>query len=127
MKNLVIEIGIGEALDRLSILTIKVQRIEDTSKRALAKLERHRLMVRLGWAGIVDMPETYDALLLVNCELWDVEDKIRKALAADVTESEEEFAFLAKQVPDLNDERARLKRAIDEHYGSEIREVKSYV
>ncbi len=123
-----IEVSYGEVLDKISILEIKAERIEDATKRANVQRE----LMRLRDAWLRGSPDEADAavaqfrsaLKTVNQQLWDIEDRIRlkeKAQAFDA-----EFIALARSVYVTNDERARLKRAIDDRLGSTLVEEKSY-
>ena len=123
-----IEIGVGEALDRLTILALKSELIPDPEKARRAGAEASDL-----WYAVAGALHLSDALLrmeitelrAVNLALWEIEEKIRAVMAG--VYDAHEFAALAKQVPILNDRRAVLKRQFDDKYQSEFREVKSYV
>lgn len=116
-----IEVPFSEVLDRMSILEIKIARVQDHKKRANVRL---RLEALLGaWNGR-PLPEEYASLKQVNERLWDVED----ALRAHEQQGDfgERFVTLARSVYHLNDERARVKRTIDDRLGSRLVEEKSY-
>lgn len=121
-----IRIAPGEVIDRLTILEIKAERISDPAK--LANI-RHELE-DLAASAAAALPEDgqLDALRAslkrINETLWVIEDDIRDL------EREKDFGArfieLARAVYHTNDERARIKRAINEHLGSDLIEEKSY-
>lgn len=120
-----IQIGIGEAIDRISILEIKMERIEDEAKLVNIKREYDFLInVMLPIQELVGTKELYEQLIEVNEKLWDIEDALRKY------EKNENFGYdfimLARSVYQFNDKRAEIKRAINELYKSDIIEEKSY-
>ena len=117
---------VGDLIDRITILRIKAERIVGEDKRANVARELHlleRLAIQEGLVG--SAIERFGARLAeVNAGLWSVEDEIRKL------ESEGDFGprfvALARSVPVANDERARIKRAINGLFGSPLVEEKSY-
>jgi hypothetical protein len=127
--------GVGEALDRLSILEIKCTRLHDEQKLVWARKERLLLERKLeSLVGPVRAVPAYHELITVNAQLWDVEDRLR-VLDGEVfgfdTDDEEsstnEFLKMARSVYRLNDTRATIKGGVDRCYNSAMREVKSYV
>jgi len=126
MSNILVPISPGELLDKITILRIKSERMADTAKLANV---RHELALleqtwREGGHGGVDIRAEERALQAVNAKLWDIEDDIR------AKESEQafdrEFIELARAVYINNDERAALKKKINQKLGSKIVEEKSY-
>lgn len=120
-----IKIGIGEALDRVSILEIKLDSIEDEVKLLNVRKEYDYLNSVLH--PIEELEGTkllYESLYKVNSRLWEVEDMLRDLEKKN--EFGEEFIDLARSVYKLNDERAELKRKINMLYNSEFIEEKSY-
>ena len=123
-----IEVSYGELCDKMTILEIKSARIQDPLK--LANVTRELAGLNRVWAAIDPAQVTEavsaarEALRVVNEKLWRIEDDIRQQ------ERERRFdaAFiaLARSVYQVNDERARLKRRIDELLGSCLVEEKSY-
>lgn len=124
--ELLIPVSPGELLDKLTILEIKLDRIGDADKLANVRRE-HELLSRV-WreAGLGDeaVDRLRHQLRRLNESLWEIEDAIR--------EEEREkrfgdrFVKLARSVYLRNDERAALKRRINERLGSEVIEEKSY-
>jgi hypothetical protein len=122
---MIIEISIGEAFDRLTILKIKSEKIKDESKLANVMKEYFYLQNLLNEELEVDESNNdFKRLLNINSQLWDVEDKLRECEEkADFTD---EFIKLARAVYYLNDARAVVKKEINLSYGSEFVEEKSY-
>jgi len=118
--------SVGELLDKVSILNIKRVMITDTEKLVMVKDELQELMdVAHPFFGNKEVEELYDLLLMVNKNLWDVEDVLRK-MEAD-KKFDEEFIAKARSVYFLNDRRFELKSKINNAIGSRINEVKQYV
>ena len=117
--------SVGELIDKLSILQIKLDKITDEYKLNLVNREFALLYNEsIPYLGDNMVSKWYPMLVEVNSKLWDVEDKLR------VFESEkkfdQEFIELARKVYYTNDERFRLKNKINSITSSEIREVKDY-
>ncbi len=126
MREILTPISPGELLDKLTILTIKLENISDATKRANVKVE-HELLSKVADEGIPKSDEITAlnaALLSVNKELWDIEDDIRDCERAG--DFGKEFIRLARAVYVTNDKRADLKKQINLALGSEIVEEKSY-
>lgn len=119
-------ISVGDLIDRITILEIKIDRIADATKRANVQFELDGLaaVAMNGVAMTAELARLKAELRSVNEVLWDVEDKLR-ILERD-KRFDEEFVDHARSVYKTNDERAALKRAINEAVGSEIVEEKSY-
>ena len=123
-----IEISVGELLDKISILTIKREKIEDTQKlldieKELSFLEGHTN--DLESKDIKKYEEFLTKLKLINSRLWEIEDKIR--ILEKNQDFSEKFISLARDVYFTNDKRFLCKNDINNFYGSEINEVKEYV
>ena len=126
MREILTPISPGELLDKLTILTIKLENIADATKRANVQVE-HDLLSKVANEGIPKSDEITvlnAALLSVNKELWDIEDDIRDCERAG--DFGDEFIRLARAVYVTNDKRADLKKQINIALGSEIVEEKSY-
>lgn len=120
------EISVGEFLDKLTILQIKQARIRDSVKLANINRELETLMQLWSvsvYAG-ADIENALTHLRKVNEKLWDIEDDIREKESAG--EFDQEFIELARAVYITNDERARIKKRINEQLGSGLVEEKSY-
>lgn len=126
LSHITIPVAPGELVDKLTILDIKSERIAEPEK--LAHVHHERRLLESAWAEAggddYSVAEIRRQLKVVNERLWEIEDAIRER------ESRGDFgtAFveLARSVYINNDERARLKRAINEELGSTIMEEKSY-
>jgi hypothetical protein len=119
-------VSAGELLDKISILKIKVQRLTDPAKRALAGDELSQLLAIAGRhidATAVVLRCSAE-LQDVNERLWDIEDDIRRKEHAGLFDRS--FIELARAVYLTNDRRAAIKRALNDALGSQIVEVKEY-
>ena len=114
-----IPVPVADLLDRITILRIKSRRVQG---EALGHVQRELALLDARW-DFGDVPEAA-RLEAVNGELWDVEDALRRHESQGTFG--EEFVELARSVYRLNDERARLKRAVNGRLGSELVEVKAY-
>ena len=125
---LLIPASVGELIDKITILEIKQQRIGDAAKRTNVERELAALMAvvverNLGYpAGA--LAELGRELAGVNAQLWQIEDDIRECERQ--SDFGARFIELARAVYHRNDERAALKRRINEQCGSELVEEKSY-
>lgn len=121
-----IPISYGELIDKITILEIKFARIDEPAKRA--NVERELAVLSDAWcnAGVPTAGVEHERQLLkaTNERLWDIEDAIREKEAAKAFD--DEFTQLARDVYLTNDERAALKRTINERLGSGLVEEKSY-
>ncbi|MGY6517261.1 MAG: DUF6165 family protein [Lysobacteraceae bacterium] len=126
MSEILVPVSFGELLDKIAILQIKSERIGDEAK--LVNVRRELQALERTWmaspAATRDIAQLRRELKAVNERLWVIEDDIRlkeKAKAFD-----EDFIRLARSVYIENDERARIKRRINEALGSTYVEEKSY-
>ena len=121
-----IEISVGELLDKVSILEIKQERINDREK--LKNIEKEHSVLSGHWHkspyASVDLKDEIVALKKVNEELWDIEDNIR--LKEKEKKFDDEFIELARAVYFTNDKRADIKHKINNKTGSVLVEEKSY-
>ena len=124
-QDILVPISVGELMDKITILEIKSERIKNPSQleNILRELEALRA-VRLQEIERVMLDKLSAELKRVNAKLWDVEDAIRDCEAR--SDFGETFIELARMVYRLNDERSRLKKAINLASGSRIVEEKSY-
>jgi len=121
-----VNIAPGELIDRITILLIKSERMDDEEKLANVRLELDILSATRDEdiAGSAELDDLTAKLKKVNEALWEIEDKIRDCEAA--KDFGETFVELARSVYITNDERARLKREISVLLGSQVLEEKSY-
>jgi hypothetical protein len=126
MNEIKVPISPGELLDKITILRIKSQRMSDPDKLRNVRLELDALQDT--WASsayaAVDLDAEVNALMTVNGRLWVIEDDIRDKERAQAFDAE--FIRLARAVYIENDERAAIKRRINQTLGSTIVEEKSY-
>jgi hypothetical protein len=125
---LLIPASVGELIDKITILEIKQQRIVDVAKQQNISRELQALMAvvvqqDLGYPSGA-LAELGQQLSAVNQQLWDIEDDIRACERQ--ADFGPRFVDLARAVYHRNDERAALKRRINEQCGSELVEEKSY-
>ena len=126
MSQISVPVSYGELIDKITILEIKSERIKNAAKVANVRVELDLLDAtwRADGTARTDIASERAALRRVNEALWDIEDRIRlkeKAKAFDA-----EFVELARSVYIRNDDRAEIKRAINEKLGSTLVEEKSY-
>jgi hypothetical protein len=123
---ILVPISPGELLDKITILAIKLRRIDDPMKRANVARE-FDLLEAVKLREITDAPglaDLFARLEAVNEKLWDVEDDLRDLDSRQTFDAT--FVALARSVYVMNDERARIKKAINLLLGSAIIEEKSY-
>lgn len=127
MDPILIEISIGELFDRMSILEIKLKKIQDKEKLANIIHEYTELSKQCDDSLFMNgaVSEAYLELMAVNEDLWNVEDKIR--IKERDGEFGEEFIGLARAVYIMNDQRAKIKRELNARFSSSIVEEKQYV
>jgi len=118
-----IEVSIGEIVDKLSILQIKLENITDEGKLVNVKKEFNYLY-GIVFKDLKIQLDDYQRLLNINKQLWDIEDDIRDEERA--KRFEDKFIELARAVYVTNDERSRIKKDINVKYGSDFVEEKSY-
>jgi len=126
MKDILVPLSPGELLDKITILRIKVARVQNAAKLANIKLELSLLENTWRDAGAAQYEVAQDerALASVNERLWDIEDRIRDKEAKQIFDRE--FIELARAVYLCNDERAAIKKRINVQLGSRLVEEKSY-
>ena len=118
-----IEVSIGEIVDKLTILSLKKKHINDQLK--LENIQKEYLyLLDIVFNDLKISTTDYDELLHVNQLLWKIEDDIR--VKEKNAEFDNQFIELARLVYITNDKRADIKKQINEKYGSEFREEKSY-
>lgn len=126
MNEIQVPVSFGELIDKITILEIKSERIEDPAK--LANVRRELDALNATWltspAAATDIGAARAELKAVNERLWVIEDEIRLKEADQAFDAE--FIRLARSVYFENDERARIKREINTALGSTLVEEKSY-
>ena len=126
LDKILAEISAGELIDKITILEIKKNKISDENKlkeidKELSSLNHTMNKSILEKSKILTFK---DQLKEINQKLWDIEDKIRDKERS--KNFDKEFIELARNVYFTNDERSRIKRNINETFGSKIIEEKSY-
>ena len=126
MNKILVEVSVGELLDKISILEIKKDKIKDPEKleyiRGELSLLREEYKNNIKSDKKID--ELYQSLKIINSRLWTIEDDKRKCeKEKDFTEN---FIKLSRDVHILNDDRAKIKLEINNHTGSKIKEIKEY-
>ncbi|MGR3724399.1 DUF6165 family protein [Abyssibius alkaniclasticus] len=119
-----IEISWGEVHDRLSILELKAAKCKNISDSRVISAEIEGLKQALAPIAQIDLGTLPDQLRRVNATLWDVEDALRADEAAGNFDAG--FVARARSVYKVNDQRAALKRAINDATGAALYEVKIY-
>lgn len=125
-KRIVVEVGAGELIDKLTILRIKTERIANPKKRTNVQHELEVLSAarKRALPDSAELSELEAALKTVNESLWEIEDDIRRCEAE--RDFGERFVELARSVYATNDRRAALKKQINLLTGSSVVEEKSY-
>ena len=126
MNKILVEVSVGELLDKISILEIKQEKIKDPAKLKFINEEHSILKDQLNINVESDqkLTELFDSLKQINSKLWVIEDDKRQCeKEKDFTES---FIKLSRDVHFLNDDRAKVKYEINNHTGSKIKEIKEY-
>jgi hypothetical protein len=117
-------ISVGEYIDKLSILLIKKEKINDITKLNNIKKEIDILLSKANNFKASELNFWTDKMKAINLVLWEVEDKIR--LKEKSKEFDQDFIELARKVYHTNDERFIIKNEINKLFQSEIFEQKSY-
>ena len=126
MNKIIVEVSIGELLDKISILEIKQGKIKDTEKLKFINNEHSILKNQLDKNVKSDdkLNNLYQSLKDINSKLWVIEDDKRQCEKD--KDFGEKFIKLSRDVHFLNDDRAKIKLDINNHTGSTIKEVKEY-
>ena len=126
MNKILVEVSIGELLDKISILEIKQEKIKDTEKLKFINEEHSILKSQLDKNVNDDdkLKKLFKSLKEINSKLWIIEDD--KRLCEKEEDFTEKFIKLSRDVHFLNDDRANIKLKINNHTGSKIKEIKEY-
>ena len=126
MDKILVEVSVGELLDKISILDIKKDKIKN--KDSLAFIKKEYNILKLEYDNKVKSDEKlsmlYENLKKINSKLWVIEDD--KRLCEKNSDFGENFVKLSRDIHFLNDERAKIKLEINNHTGSKIKEIKEY-
>ena len=126
MNKIIVEVSIGELLDKISILEIKQGKIKDPEKLKFINNEYSILKSQLNKNVKSDdkLNGLYQSLKEINSKLWVIEDDKRQCEKD--KDFAEKFIKLSRDVHFLNDDRAKIKLEINNHTGSIIKEIKEY-
>ena len=126
MSKILVEVSVGELLDKISILEIKKEKIKDPEKLKFINNEYNVLKAQLNQNIKSDnkLNILFKSLKEINSKLWVIEDD--KRLCEKNSDFTEKFIKLSRDVHFLNDERAQIKLKINNHTGSKIKEIKEY-
>ena len=126
MNKILVEVSVGELLDKISILEIKKEKIKDLEKLKFINDEYNVLKDQLNKNVKSDekLGELFNSLKEINSKLWVIEDN--KRLCEKNSDFGEKFIKLSRDVHFLNDDRAKLKLEVNNPTGSKIKEIKEY-
>ena len=126
MNKILVEVSVGELLDKISILEIKKDKIKDSEKLKFINEEHAILKGQLDQNVKPDdkLNKLFQSLKEINAKLWIIEDE--KRLCEKDKDFTEKFIKLSRDVHFLNDNRAKIKLEINNHTGSKIKEIKEY-
>ena len=126
MNEILVEVSVGELLDKISILEIKQDKIKDHEKLKFINDEHSILKFQLEQNVKNDekLEKLFQSLKEINSKLWVIEDE--KRLCEKEKNFGEKFIKLSRDVHFLNDDRAHIKLEINDYTGSKIREIKEY-
>ena len=126
MNKILVEVSVGELLDKISILEIKKEKIKDYEKLKFINDEHTILKEQLDKNVSSDekLDNLFKSLKKINARLWVIEDD--KRLCEKNSNFTENFIKLSRDVHFLNDDRAKIKLEMNNHTGSKIKEIKEY-
>ena len=126
MNKILVEVSAGELLDKISILEIKLEKIQDPEKLKYindeSKILKKQLSLNINKDNKID--NLFKSLKEINYKLWVIEDDKRKCEKN--KNFGESFIKLSRDVHFLNDKRAMIKLSINDYTGSKIKEIKEY-
>ena len=126
MNKILVEVSVGELLDKISILEIKQEKIKDAESLKFIEDEYKVLKSELDKNIKTDekLKNLFNSLKEINSKLWVIEDD--KRMCEKNKDFSEKFIKLSRDVHFLNDNRAKIKLEINNHTGSKIKEIKEY-
>ena len=126
MNKILVEVSVGELIDKISILEIKQEKIKNTESLKFIKDEYNILKAELDKNIKSDekLKSLFNSLKEINSKLWVIEDD--KRMCEKNKDFGEKFIKLSRDVHFLNDNRAKIKLEINNHTGSKIKEIKEY-
>ena len=126
MNKILVEVSVGELLDKISILEIKKEKIKDQEKLSFINDEYNVLKEQLNNKVKSDdkLNNLFKSLKEINSKLWVIEDE--KRMCEKNSDFGEQFVKLSRDIHFLNDNRAKIKLEMNLHTGSKIREIKKF-
>jgi len=126
MNTILVEVSVGELLDKISILEIKKEKIKDSERLKFINNEYNILKDQLdkNVKSNEKIEKLFQSLKEINAKLWIIEDD--KRLCEKNSDFSEKFIKLSRDVHFLNDDRGKIKLEINHHTGSKIKEIKKY-
>ena len=126
MNKIIVEVSVGELLDKISILEIKQDKIKDPEKLNFINNEHSILKNQLekNVKSHEKLEKLFQDLKDINAKLWVIEDDKRDCEKN--KDFGEKFIKLSRDVHFLNDDRAKIKLEMNNHTGSVIKEIKEY-
>ena len=126
MNKIIVEVSVGELLDKISILEIKQVKIKDPDKLKFISNEHSILKNQLDSNVRSDnkLNDLFQSLKEINAKLWVIEDDKRQCEKD--KDFGEKFIKLSRDIHFLNDDRAKIKLEMNNHTGSIIKEIKEY-
>ena len=126
MNKILVEVSVGELLDKISILEIKKEKIKDPEKLKFIIDEHTILQDQLDQNMKSDekLNKLFKSLKEINAKLWVIEDD--KRMCEKNSDFTENFIKLSRDIHFLNDDRAKIKLEMNNHTGSKIKEIKEY-
>ena len=126
MNKILVEVSVGELLDKISILEIKKEKISDPESIKFIEKEYLILKEQLNKNIKSDkkVEEFFNNLKKINLKLWSIEDY--KRMCEKNSDFGEKFIKLSREIHFLNDDRSKVKLEINKYTGSQIREIKQY-
>ena len=126
MNKILVEVSVGELLDKISILEIKKEKIKDSEKLKFINDEYEVLKDQLDKNVKSDkkLEEFFNNLKKTNLKLWSIEND--KRMCEKNSDFGEKFIDLSREIHFLNDNRSKVKLEINKYTGSQIREIKQY-
>ena len=126
MNKILVEVSVGELLDKISILEIKKEKISNPENLKFINSEYEILKEQFNKNIKIDdkLNDLFKTLKEINSKLWVIEDK--KRMCEKNSDFGENFIKVSRDVHFLNDERAKIKLEINNHTNSKIKEIKEY-
>ena len=126
MNKILVEVSVGELLDKISILEIKKDKIKDDNKLKFINDEYIILKDQFEKNVKIDekLNKLFKSLKEINSKLWIIEDE--KRLFEKKSDFGEKFIKVSRDIHFFNDDRAKIKLEINNHTGSKIKEIKEY-